>query len=153
MASINFFIQDIKFNLKNKNALRRWLVATVKKEGYKIAALNYIFSSDKFLHQLNQQFLHHDSFTDIITFNLSSSTYDLQPTISDSQRPNISGEVFISIERVKENTTRFKTTFVEELHRVIIHGVLHLIGYKDKTKSDKTKMREKENYYLNLRSF
>ncbi|HKR07152.1 MAG TPA: rRNA maturation RNase YbeY [Bacteroidia bacterium] len=146
MSSINFFTQDIKINLRDKNALRRWIAATAKKEGCKIEALNYIFCSDKFLHRLNEQFLHHDDYTDIITFDLSTA-------IHKSQTPGLQGEIFISIERVKENAKLFKTTFQNELHRVMIHGALHLIGYKDKTKSDKAAMRKKENYYLNLRSF
>jgi probable rRNA maturation factor len=146
MPSINFFAQDIKFNLKDKNALCGWIAVTAKKEGYKIEALNYIFCSDKFLHRLNEQFLHHDDYTDVITFDLSTPVHK-------PKTPNLQGEIFISIERVKENAKLFKTTFQNELHRVMIHGVLHLMGYKDKTKSDKAAMRKKENYYLNLRSF
>jgi probable rRNA maturation factor len=146
MPAINFFTQDVNFNLKDKTALRGWISATAKKEGSKIAALNYIFSSDKFLHQLNEQYLHHDNYTDIITFDLGSPNSQL-PT------SNLQGEIFISIERIKENAKVFKTTFKNELHRVMIHGMLHLSGYKDKTKADKTIMRKKEDYYLNLRSF
>ena len=140
MAAINFFTtEDIKFNLKNKNALRGWIEAAAKKERFTINELNYIFCSDKFLHQLNEQYLHHDDYTDIITFDLSSPNSGLAA-------PGLQGEIFISIERVKENAILFKTTFQNELHRVMIHGVLHLIGYKDKTKSGKGAMRKKENY-------
>ncbi len=146
MPGIVFFTEDVKFTLKNKNALRRWIAATVKKEGYKIEALNYIFCSDKFLHTLNEEYLHHDDYTDIITFDLSTSN-------AEPQTRNLTGEIFISIDRIKENAKTFNTTFQNELHRVIIHGVLHLCGYTDKTKNDKNKMRVKENYYLNLRSF
>jgi probable rRNA maturation factor len=146
MPAINFFTQDVNFDLKDKAALRRWITATAKNEGYTIEALNYIFSSDKFLHKINEQYLHHDNYTDIITFDLSYPNSQL-PT------SNLQGEIFISIERIKENAKMFKTTFKNELHRVMIHGVLHLIGYKDKTKADKANMRKKEDYYLNLRSF
>ena len=146
MPTINFFNQDIKFNLKDKTALRRWITATAKKEGYKIEALSYIFSSDKFLHQLNEEYLHHDDYTDVITFDLSTRN-------PDHESRNLSGEIFISIERIKENAQFFKATFQDEIHRVMIHGVLHLAGYKDKTKADKPIMRKKEDYYLNLRSF
>lgn len=145
MPSINFFTADIKFNLKNKNALRGWLEAVAKKEGYKIEALNYIFSSDKFLHNLNEQYLHHDNYTDIITFDLSTNNKQLTTKLT--------GEIFISIERIKDNANLFKTTFVDELHRVMIHGVLHLIGYSDKSKRDKATMRKKEDYHLKKRNF
>ena len=146
MPTINFFTEDIKFSLTNKTALRKWLAASAKKEGFKIDQLNYIFSSDKFLHKLNEEFLHHDNYTDIITFDLSNSPKKVGQS-------TITGEIFISVERIKENAKLFKTTFQDELHRVIIHGVLHLCGYKDKTKRGKAKMREKEDYYLSLRSF
>ena len=145
MPSINFYTQDTNFILKNKSALREWIKATAKKEGYKIEGINYIFSSDNFLHQLNLQYLHHDNYTDIITFDLS--THNKQ--VAD----HLTGEIFISIDRVKENAKLFNNAFQNELHRVMIHGVLHLVGYKDKTKYNKAKMRAKENYYLNLRSF
>ena len=101
---------------------------------------------DKFLHQLNEEYLHHDDYTDVITFDLSTRNLG-------TESGNLSGEIFISIERIKENAKFFKTTFQNELHRVMIHGILHLAGYKDKTKADKTIMRKKEDYYLNLRSF
>ena len=146
MQVINFFTQDIKFNLRNKTALRAWIIAVAKKEGYKIEALNFIFSNDKFLHELNEQYLHHDSYTDIITFDLSSVGFR-------QSKPALQGEIFISIRRIKENAKLFSATFQNELHRVMIHGVLHLTGYTDKTKADKIIMRKKEDYYLNLRSF
>lgn len=146
MSKINFFIEDIKFSFKNKPALREWLEAAAKKERFKIEQLNYILCPDRFLLNLNQHYLHHDDFTDIITFDLKLQT-------SNSTPQTLTGDIFISIERVKENAKHHKTTFQNELHLVMIHGVLHLCGYKDKTKEDKNKMRAKENYYLNLRSF
>jgi probable rRNA maturation factor len=146
LSKINFFTEDIKFSLKNKDPLRRWIIAAARKEGFSINELNYIFCSDDFLHNMNEQFLHHDDYTDIITFDLSTSN-------PPSALSNLSGEIFISTERVKENAKTFKTAFQNELHRVIIHGVLHLCGYKDKTKAAKAAMRKKEDYYLSLRSF
>jgi rRNA maturation RNase YbeY len=146
MPGINFYTEDIKFTLKNKTALRGWIAATAEKEGFKIEQLNYILSSDKFLHNLNEHYLHHDEFTDIITFDLSTPNSGLKVR-------GLFADIFISIERVKENAKSFRTTFPNELHRVIIHGALHLCGYLDKTKKDKAKMREKEDYYLSLRSF
>jgi rRNA maturation RNase YbeY len=153
LNKINFFTEDIKFSLKNKDALRRWIIAAAHKEGFSISELNYIFCSDDFLHNMNEQFLHHDDYTDIITFDLSTSnpTSVLRPPASDPL--NLSGEIFISIERVKENAKTFKTVFQNELHRVMIHGVLHLCGYKDKTKAAKAAMRKKEDYYLSLHKF
>lgn len=146
MPSINFFNAAIKVDLKKKHALRRWIEAAIKREGCSIRELNYILCSDKFLQRLNEKYLHHDDYTDIITFDFSSP--DPRLAAADLQ-----GEIFISITRVKENAKLFKTSFQNELHRVMIHGVLHLCGYKDKTKTQQTLIRKKENYYLNLRSF
>lgn len=101
-------------------------------------ALSYIFCSDKYLQEINNQYLKHRTFTDIITFNYGAEE-------------GIEGDIFISINRVKENANKFKSDFDTELHRVIIHGVLHLIGYNDKTKTEKALMREKEDTYLSLR--
>jgi len=140
-SAIFFFTEEITFNLKNKPALRIWIAVSAGKEGVSIDELNYIFCSDEYLLNLNQKYLKHDEYTDIITFDHS---FD---------KKKINGEVFISIARIKENAKIFKTTFQNELHRVMIHGVLHLCGYNDKTKAAQSKMRSKEDYYLNLLSF
>ncbi len=138
--AINFFTQDIKFTLKNKSKVRLWLSAVAKKEGAAIEELNYIFCSDNYLLELNKKHLNHNTLTDIITFDtaVTSSVVEKQ----------IIGDIFISIERVKENASTFKVSFEKELHRVMVHGLLHLLGYKDKKPADKTEMTSKEDYYL-----
>ncbi len=141
MPAIQFFEEDITYKLKNKTALRQWITDTVKAEGYKLKELTYVFCSDEYLLQINQQYLNHDTYTDIITFD-NSETEGL-----------IVGDIFISIERIRENALKFKTAETDELHRVIIHGALHLLGYTDKTTAAKQKMTWKEDFYLNKRSF
>jgi rRNA maturation RNase YbeY len=136
--SIQFFEEDIKFLLKNKKKLRNWFRVTILKEGGKPGTLNFIFCSDSYLLELNTSYLKHNTFTDIITFDLSED------------KQTVSGDIFISIERVKENAKSFKISFPRELHRVLIHGILHLLGYQDKTPSQQKEMRSKEDYYLSL---
>ena len=104
----------------------------------KLDALRYIFCSDKYLLEINRQYLNHDYYTDIITFNLSNHPEAVQ------------GEIYISIDRVKDNARQFNASFTQELHRVIFHGALHLCGYKDKTAKEEKLMREKEDQYLAL---
>ena len=111
----------------------------VKKEGSVVKDLNFIFCNDLFLLKMNKRYLKHNSLTDIITFNYSNKN-------------NLSGDVFISIDRVKENALLFSESFENELKRVIIHGVLHLLGYKDKSKKEKNNMRNKEDFYLSLQT-
>lgn len=113
----------------------------IKKEGFDVEEINYIFCSDKFLSGLNKNYLHHDTLTDIITFNYA----ELEKRKKTSK---LLGDVFISTERVRENAAIFKTSFLAELHRVMIHGALHLAGYQDKTKNDKKLMTAKEDFYL-----
>jgi len=131
-----FFEEDIKFKPKNKTALRDWIKDAIIAEGARLEELNYIFCSDNYLIELNRQYLDHDTYTDIITFN-NSETEGL-----------ISGDIFISVERIRENAAKFSTSETNELHRVIIHGVLHLLGYKDKSKANKELMTQKEDQYL-----
>ena len=111
----------------------------IRKEGAVLNSVNYIFCSDDHLREMNIKYLKHKTFTDIITFNYGAD------------EGTIEGDIFISIDRVKENAKKFKSDFDTELHRVIIHGVLHLIGYNDKAKTEKALMREKEDTYLSLR--
>lgn len=139
MANINFFYQDLPFKLKNPRKTQNWIKGVILQEKKKLDQLNYIFCSDKYLLEINQHYLKHKTLTDIITFD-NSENGDL-----------IEGDVFISIERVKENAEEFGKLLDEEVHRVIIHGVLHLIGYSDKSESEKTAMRNKEDSYLSLR--
>jgi rRNA maturation RNase YbeY len=141
MPAIQFFEEDLSYKLKNKTAVRQWINETVQAEGFKLKELNYIFCSDDYLLQINQQYLDHDTYTDIITFDNSEKD------------KVIVGDIFISIERIRENALKFNITETNELHRVIIHGALHLLGYKDKSTADKQKMTFKEDFYLNLRTF
>jgi probable rRNA maturation factor len=141
MPAINFFEEDITYQLKHKTQVRRWITETIIAEGYQPKELNYIFCSDSYLLQINRQYLNHDTYTDIITFDNSAD------------EKSIAGDIFISIERIRENAAKFKVTEADELHRVIIHGALHLLGYGDKNPSDKKKMTEKEDFYLRLYEF
>ena len=137
---ISFFIENINYRLTCKNKLKAWISESCKKEGVDIDSLIYIFSDDEFLLQINKKYLRHNNYTDIITFDLSD---DLK----------IDGEIYISLDRVKENAKKYEVKFTDEIHRVMIHGVLHLIGYNDKTPSQKRKMKAKEDFYLSLRDF
>ena len=141
MPVIRFFEEDIAYKLKNKTAVKKWVTETIQAEGYKLKELTYIFCSDNYLLQINQQYLNHDTYTDIVTFDNS----DIAGTIV--------GDIFISIDRIRDNTLKFGIAETDELHRVIIHGALHLVGYKDKTAPDKKKMTFKEDFYLNKRDF
>jgi len=141
MPAIQFFEEDIAYKLKNKTAVRQWINETVLAEGFKLKELNYIFCTDDYLLQINRQYLNHDTYTDIITFDNSE------------EDKIIVGDIFISIERIRENALKFNITETTELHRVIIHGALHLLGYKDKSATDKQKMTLKEDFYLNKRGF
>src|SRR6202012_3070944 len=134
MPAINFFEEDISFKLKNKAQVRQWIKDTITAEGYKLKELTFIFCSDAYLLQINQQYLDHDTYTDIITFDNSE------------EEGKITGDIFISIERIRENAATFNVTETDELHRVIIHGTLHLLGSPDKTAPAKKKMTEKEDY-------
>lgn len=122
------------FILEDENATSKWILSCLESD-FKIGELNYIFCDDSYLHKLNLQFLQHDTLTDIISFDYTLGSI-------------ISGDIFISIDRVKENAKDFNVSFYNELHRVIIHGVLHYMGYKDKTEEDKKAMRSKENACL-----
>lgn len=135
-VSIEFHAVN-EFNLSEPNTVRDWLSMVVDEEQKKTDQLVYIFCDDKYLHKLNVQFLNHDTYTDVITFD-------------ESLGNQLSGEIYISVERVKENASSFGVSFEEELHRVMVHGLLHLCGYKDKTEEETLEMRRKENYYLSL---
>ena len=132
---ITFLTEDITFGLKEKLKHKAWLKDAAKAEGFAIGELNYIFCSDAYLLDINQKYLGHDTLTDIVTFDNSE---DLKM---------IEGDIFISIERVRENAIKFGTKD-SELKRVMVHGLLHLAGYKDKDKAQKELMRNKENEHL-----
>jgi probable rRNA maturation factor len=141
MPVINFFEEDIRFKLKNKTGVKQWVKDTIGAEGYKLKELNYIFCSDQYLLQINQQYLDHDTYTDIITFDNSEKDEIIE------------GDIFISIDRIRENANKFNSGEENELHRVIIHGALHLLGYQDKKAESKKLMTEKEDHYLSRRNF
>ena len=138
MPAIHFFEEDVRFNLKNKNKVKDWVKSTIVAEGYKLQELNYIFCSDAYLLQINRQYLDHDTYTDIITFDNSE------------KEKVITGDIFISIERIRENAAKFETGELNELHRIIIHGALHLLGYTDKMAASKKLMTSKEDHYLTV---
>lgn len=116
----------------------KWLEKVISAENFNLGDVGYIFCDDKFLLDINQRFLQHDTFTDIITFPTSVN------------EGIVSGEIYISVERVRENAGKNHTSFDKEIHRVIVHGILHLIGYDDKDAEEKFVMRQKEDYYLSL---
>ena len=138
MQKINFFTEDINYTLKQKAKIRLWIIDTIKEEGYNLKELNFILCSDDYLLRINQDYLKHNDYTDVITFDNAEGL------------KMIVGDVFISVERIKENAKQFKSNVETELCRVMIHGALHLLGYKDKTKAAKNEMTAKEDYYLAL---
>lgn len=137
---IYFHTENIKFTLQNKLKIKSWIKEVTLAESKKCGAINYIFVSDEALLKLNIESLNHDFYTDIITFDFCENNI-------------IHGDLYISIDRVRENAVTHKTTFIDELHRVMIHGILHLCGYGDKTSKEEQIMRKKEENSLNLRDF
>lgn len=141
---IHFFTEINRFKLKETSRLKKWITTVIQQEGCMTGEINYIFCSDEYLHEINKKYLRHSTFTDIITFD-----YGIPPQVS--------GDIYISIPRVFENSLKFKAPFYpadekgnSELMRVMVHGILHLCGYKDKTAAEKKRMRKKENEYLSL---
>lgn len=132
---IFFFLEECDYRIKNKGLLRDWVLNSIDAENKRVGELNIILCNDDFLHKMNLEYLNHDTLTDIITFDYTEGDI-------------ISGELFISFTRIQENAKLFSITQVDELHRVIIHGVMHLSGYGDKTDSEKKIMTSKENTYL-----
>jgi len=133
---IIFFNEDITFKFQGKNLFKAWLKKVAEKEGFKVKNLNYIFCSDEYLHKINVEYLDHDTYTDIITFDNSED------------ETTIEGDIFISIDRVKENSQSLNTVFEDELKRVIVHGLLHLCGYDDHSPENKAEMRRLESEYI-----
>ena len=132
MISFNY---ETDFELLNESQLSDWISTTILNEKCKEGEINYIFCDDEYLHKLNVEFLNHDTLTDIISFDYSAGK-------------ELHGDIYISIERVADNAKDFKSDFIDELHHVMIHGILHYCGYKDKTEADETVMRKRENDYL-----
>jgi len=135
---INFHLEDIDFKLQQKLKLKNWLKSVLEAEGFVLGDVNYVFCSDDYLLKINIEYLDHDYLTDIITFD-NSEDEDV-----------IEGDIFISIDRVVDNAKTFEVSTEHELRRVLVHGILHLCGYLDKTDEEEKLMREKENYYLQL---
>ena len=125
------------FKIQNESLLSHWIEQVIVNEEKKIGEINFVFCDDDYLHKMNVEFLNHDTLTDIISFDYTVGKI-------------IQGDIFISTERVADNATDFKVNFEEELHRVMVHGILHYCGYKDKTEEDANLMRSKEDYYLKM---
>jgi probable rRNA maturation factor len=134
-SKVCFFFQEVTVSLASRSILKNFILLVFKKEGRKLDFVNFIFCTDKVLLKINQDYLNHDSYTDIITFDLSKNK-------------SIQSEIYISIDRVRENARKLGVSFKSELHRVVFHGVLHLCGYNDKTKNERKNIRAKEDHYL-----
>lgn len=134
MIEFNF---ETDFKLDNDTLLNEWISNVITSEGFEVGEVYYIFCDDEFLHKLNVEFLNHDTLTDVISFDYRMGN-------------QINGEIFISVERVQDNAKDFNNSFEDELHRVMIHGILHFCGYKDKTDEEEALMRYKENEALSL---
>ena len=134
MIEFNF---ETDFKLDNDTLLNEWISNVITSEGFEVGEVHYIFCDDEFLHKLNVEFLNHDTLTDVISFDYRMGN-------------QINGEIFISVERVQDNAKVFNNSFEDELHRVMIHGILHFCGYKDKTDEEEALMRNKENEALSL---
>lgn len=129
------FNYETEFRLEDESSIVKWVSDAIKLEGFKVGDINYVFCDDQYLHKINLEFLNHDTLTDIISFDYSIGKI-------------IQGDIFISIERVMENAEEFGQPFEKELRRVIIHGVLHYCGYRDKSENESLEMRAKEDFYL-----
>ncbi len=136
---VSYFVQDTDFKFVKRRLNNAWLKLVAESEVRKLGNINIIFCSDNYILDVNMKYLQHDYFTDIITFDYCEGNV-------------LSGDLFISVDSVRENSVFFKTEFADELNRVIVHGILHLIGYDDHTPDEQKTMREKENYYLDLRN-
>ncbi len=140
MIQIHFFTEDIQYRLRDIRKIRLWISNAIIKEGGELENINFILTSDTFLHNINMEYLSHDTLTDIITFEYNE------------ENEAILSDIFISLDRCRENAKEFHVNLKDELHRILIHGTLHLLGYKDKSKPEKQIMTSKEDYYLSLRS-
>jgi len=139
VSNINFFQEEITFELKDESSITSWLQSVATAEGQSIGEINYIFCSDEYILSINEEYLNHDYYTDIITFDNRDNTQD-----------DIEADIFVSIDRVQENAQMIQVPFDTELRRVMVHGLLHLLGYHDKSEEEISQMREKEEAYLSL---
>lgn len=138
MGEISFYYENIDFNLSNESSDISWISEAIECESLEVGVLTFVFCDDGYLYKMNVEFLDHDTLTDVITFDYCEEGI-------------ISGDIFISVDRVRENAEEFKVSFDEELHRVMVHGVMHLCGYHDKEDDEKHIMRGKEDFYLGRR--
>lgn len=136
--AINFFQEEVDFKLSNRSKRKKWLKEIASSESHKIGEVNYIFCSDEYLYRMNLEYLNHDTYTDVITFDNSE------------KEEVIEGDIFISLERVHENALTLQKTIDNELNRVMCHGLLHLLGYKDKSQEESLIMRRKEEESIQL---
>ena len=136
--NIVYFYEDTSFQLTSETNTSSWIQTIIEKEGFVLSHINYIFCSDPYLLAINKEYLQHDFFTDILTFDQSGKENEIE------------ADIYISIDRVTDNAETLHISFADELLRVIIHGILHLIGFSDKTESEKTLMREKEDSCISL---
>lgn len=137
---ISFHSDGVNFKLGNPEEVSLWITKAIENENFSTGELSFVFTTDENLIEINRQYLNHDTYTDVITFDYSEGKI-------------ISGEIYISIERIRENAIQFSQGEIQELHRIMIHGVLHLCGYTDKETDQKAQMTRKEDYYLSLRTF
>ena len=135
---IQFFSEEVVFELENENSIREWIIDVIDQEALKAGVINVIFCNDSYLLDLNQRFLERDTLTDVIAFDYRE------------EGDEVSGDVFISIERVRDNASSIGHTFDSEVRRVVIHGILHLCGYRDSNPTEKSEMTSKEDNYLSL---
>lgn len=133
---IEYFFEDID-QIQIESTIKEWLIQLIKSEGFKVGQVNYIFCNDEYLLKVNRDFLNHDYYTDVITFDYVKGK-------------TVSGDIFVSLPRISENAEQLGLSFVTELKRVLAHGILHLCGYKDKTTQEAAEMRNKEEFYLAL---
>lgn len=132
---VNFLSEKIDFSLKNQKKIKNWIKEIIMEENFQAGDINFIFCSDEYIYEINKKYLNHDYYTDVISFDYTENKM-------------INGDIFISIDRINDNAKEFNIPFEEELYRVIIHGILHILGYKDKLKKDLEIMRIKENLCL-----
>ncbi len=139
MSDINFFQEEVSFQLNHEDILKGWISTIIQNAKQSFDTINFIYCSDNYLLEINKQYLDHDYYTDIITFDNR-----------EDDESALNADIFLSIDRVKENASQLNLPFEQELHRVMVHGVLHLLGLKDKTEAQKKEMRESEEASLSL---
>jgi rRNA maturation RNase YbeY len=138
-SSIFFFKEGVSFRINRRERLIKWILRVVRAEGASVGIVNFIFCGDPYLKRINKQYLSHDYFTDIVTFDNATG------------KNIVSGDIFISVDRVRSNAGTYAVSFDDELHRVMIHGILHLLGYRDKNRKQKSEMRAREDHWLQKR--